>query len=44
MVAVTVGGLVAAGLLSKRPLGQQHFAGLPVWRWFLLLGCTPSVW
>ncbi|KAG2500887.1 hypothetical protein HYH03_001647 [Edaphochlamys debaryana] len=41
---VCVGGLAAAIYLSLTPQGQREVWELPVWRWFLVVGCLPIVW
>ncbi|PNH11269.1 Mechanosensitive ion channel protein 10 [Tetrabaena socialis] len=44
MMAATGCCLAAAIVLSKQPWGMQGRAGLPTWRWFLIVGCLPTVW
>ncbi|KAG2445860.1 hypothetical protein HXX76_000464 [Chlamydomonas incerta] len=44
MVLITAGGLAAAIYFSRTAWGMVERAGLPRWRWFLIVGCLPPVW
>ncbi|PNW74891.1 hypothetical protein CHLRE_12g505800v5 [Chlamydomonas reinhardtii] len=44
MALITGFGLGAAIYFSKTTWGTAERAGLPRWRWFLIVGCLPPVW